>query len=165
MYCSLIGLMEENLGETYKVNQETAVNYRDDEVHPINGKWVQLKPFDNVAVVEMIRCAGEVPGTDFKRIKLELQQSEISRPPKSPRAKQISQASAHRVVFTSITKALIPLMDLTCMLEERQVRANGLIIQPDTKQVQAKPEAKNFMMILLQVHLQLSSMWKVNRSN
>ena len=53
--------MEENLGETYKVNQETTVYYRDDEVHPINGKWVQLNPFDNVAVVEMIRCAGEVP--------------------------------------------------------------------------------------------------------
>ena len=64
-YCSLMALMEENLGETYKVSQETTVYYCDDE-----GSWVQLKPF-NVAVIEMIRCAREVPGTDFKRIKVD----------------------------------------------------------------------------------------------
>ena len=65
-YCSLMALMEENLGETYKVSQETIVYYCDDE-----GSWVQLKPFNDVAVIEMIRCAREVPGTDFKRIKVD----------------------------------------------------------------------------------------------
>ena len=65
-YCSLMALMEENLGETYKVSQETTVYYCDDE-----GSWVQLKPFNDVAVIEMIRCAREVPGTDFKRIKVD----------------------------------------------------------------------------------------------
>ena len=60
----LMALMEENLGETYKASQETTVHHCDDE-----GSWVQLKPFNDVAVIEMIRCAREV--TDFKRIKVD----------------------------------------------------------------------------------------------
>ena len=61
-----MALVEENLGETYKVSQETTVYYCGDE-----SSWVQLKPFNDVAVIEMIRCAREVPATDFKRIKVD----------------------------------------------------------------------------------------------
>ena len=93
-YCSLMALMEENLGETYKVSQETTVYCCDDE-----GSWVQLKPFNDVAVIEMIRCAREVPGTDFKRIKVELQQSEISPPAKSPKAKQLKPSFSPKSSF------------------------------------------------------------------
>ena len=153
--------MEENLGETYEVSQETTMYYCDDE-----GSWVQLKPFNDVAVIEMIRCAREVPGTDFKRIKVELQQSEISPPAKSPKAKQLKPSFSPQSSFYQYHERSNPTGGSDLLhARKKQLQANDLIIQPATKRVQTRPETRNFMMKLLQVHLQLSGMWKVNGSN